>query len=397
MLAITIKRLRAQGRHLAVTLAALTGAACLCAAGAAAQSTSPTGTSGGTGTSGTSGASGTSGTSGTSGATGQTGPATRIKGLPPSTLSSGVEDITIKLSGPADPSGPTPTLKPAIAGKWTTWADNETFTPASSFAPCGSYVLSIPAATRASGDATLATSHSVKFSVACPSTKALQEALARLNYLPYKLESFSGVNLNVPLTTGLAAERAYALPHGWLRPAYRDAPSLAAGTMDPTTTGALEVWEQDHDVAVGTAPDTAIWRRLLLEEAMNARNPHAYTWVTVTENTDPELLKVHENGHVEITTPANTGIPGRATATGEFPIYVRYTSTTMSGTNPDGSHYDDPGVPWVNYFNGGDAVHGFPRASYGFPQSLGCVELPIPTAEKVFYQLMVGDMVDVSD
>ena len=68
----------------------------------------------------------------------------------------------------------------------------------------------------------------------------------------------------------------------------------------------------------------------------------------------------------------------------------------MSGTNPDGSHYSDPGVPWVNYFNGGDAVHGFIRPAYGYPQSLGCVELPITTAEKVYYQLMVGDMVDVS-
>ena len=42
----------------------------------------------------------------------------------------------------------------------------------------------------------------------------------------------------------------------------------------------------------------------------------------------------------------------------------------MSGTNPDGSHYIDPGIPDVSYFNGGDALHGFIRASYGFPQSL---------------------------
>ena len=34
----------------------------------------------------------------------------------------------------------------------------------------------------------------------------------------------------------------------------------------------------------------------------------------------------------------------------------------MSGTNPDGSHYSDPGVPYVAYFNGGDAVHGFSAA-----------------------------------
>ena len=34
-------------------------------------------------------------------------------------------------------------------------------------------------------------------------------------------------------------------------------------------------------------------------------------------------------------------------------------STTMSGTNPDGSHYNDPGIKWVSYFNGGDALHAF--------------------------------------
>ena len=67
----------------------------------------------------------------------------------------------------------------------------------------------------------------------------------------------------------------------------------------------------------------------------------------------------------------------------------------MSGTNPDGSHYDDPGVPWVNYFNGGDAVHGFIRPGYGYPQSLGCVELPISTAQSVFGMLQLGDLVIV--
>jgi len=147
----------------------------------------------------------------------------------------------------------------------------------------------------------------------------------------------------VPLTTGLAAQRAYALPHGWLKRDYRSSPTLKPGQMDPTTTGALEVWEQDHDISIGTAPDAGIWHSLLSEEAHNARNPRPYTWVTVTENTKPELLKVHENNRVVITSPTNTGIPGRDTATGEYPIYVRFTATTMSGTNPDGSHYSDPG------------------------------------------------------
>ncbi len=53
----------------------------------------------------------------------------------------------------------------------------------------------------------------------------------------------------------------------------------------------------------------------------------------------------------------------------------------MSGYNPDGSYYSDPGIPWVSYFNGGDALHGYIRGAYGYPQSLGCVEMPYNEAE----------------
>ena len=50
----------------------------------------------------------------------------------------------------------------------------------------------------------------------------------------------------------------------------------------------------------------------------------------------------------------------------------------------------------MNYFNGGDAVHGFPRGSYGLSQSNGCVELPIETAHTVYDMLHSGDIVVVS-
>jgi hypothetical protein len=68
----------------------------------------------------------------------------------------------------------------------------------------------------------------------------------------------------------------------------------------------------------------------------------------------------------------------------------------MSGYNPDDTYYDDPGVPNVAYFNGGDAVHGFPRYTYGFPQSPGCVELPISAAAIVSNGDPIGTLVTVS-
>jgi len=68
---------------------------------------------------------------------------------------------------------------------------------------------------------------------------------------------------------------------------------------------------------------------------------------------------------------------------------------TMSGTNPDGSHYNDPGVRWISYFHGGDAIHAFPRGSYGTPQSLGCVELPYTAASQVWPYTPVGTLVTI--
>jgi hypothetical protein len=77
-------------------------------------------------------------------------------------------------------------------------------------------------------------------------------------------------------------------------------------------------------------------------------------------------------------------------------VYEHLPSTTMSGTNPDGSHYSDPGIPWVSYFNGGDALHGFTRASYGSPQSLGCVEMPFSVAGQVYPYTPIGTLVHVA-
>jgi lipoprotein-anchoring transpeptidase ErfK/SrfK len=54
-------------------------------------------------------------------------------------------------------------------------------------------------------------------------------------------------------------------------------------------------------------------------------------------------------------------------------------------------------VKWVSYFNGGDALHAFPRASFGTPQSLGCVELPEASAKKVWPYTPIGTLVTIEN
>ena len=53
-------------------------------------------------------------------------------------------------------------------------------------------------------------------------------------------------------------------------------------------------------------------------------------------------------------------------------------------------------MSFVAYFDGGDAVHYFPRGYYGSPQSLGCVELPYGDAERAWPYLTYGSLVTVT-
>jgi lipoprotein-anchoring transpeptidase ErfK/SrfK len=321
---------------------------------------------------------------------------TKLTALPPSTVTDGTARLRVRLSADVDPKSPPPMLAPHVAGSWSIIGNAYYFTPTSTLLPCASYTLTVWAATTASGRLPLGSRHTSSFNVACPTIHGLQQTLTRLGYLPYTLHTRYHLSTpSGPRSRALAARAAYDPPIGRLVANVPAAPKLSYGTLDTATRGALMVFQGVHHMTPTGTPDRASWISLLAADTLDRRNPSPYTFVTVSESI-PQTLEVHRGHHVALSTPANTGVAGAATEQGTFPIYARYSATTMTGTNPDGTHYSDPGVPWVNYFNGGDAVHGFPRPSYGSPQSNGCVELPIGTAANVYRMLAIGDLVIVS-
>jgi lipoprotein-anchoring transpeptidase ErfK/SrfK len=290
-------------------------------------------------------------------------------------------------------------ITPAVAGTWSTVADAELFTPASTLAPCSTYQLTVWSKTAAVGQASLGARRTLDLHVACPSVRASQQSLARLGYLPYHFKASSSspatISVDGAEPRGIAALQAFKPPAGHLSENFHGAPKLAYGQLDTVTKGAVMRFQAVRGIEVTGVADARTWASLLAAETVNSRARTPYTFVTVSES-QPESLEVHVGSHIALRTPTNTGVAGAETAQGVFPIFARYVATTMIGTNPDGTKYNDPGVPWVNYFNGGDAVHGFPRPSYGSPQSNGCVELPIETARTVYGMLAIGDIVEVS-
>jgi hypothetical protein len=136
-----------------------------------------------------------------------------------------------------------------------------------------------------------------------------------------------------------------------------------------------------------------VWNALLSAVAGGQVNKHGYTYA-IADESDPETLTIWHDGQEVLHTLANTGIPQSPTTIGTAPVYLRYYTQIMRGTNPDGTKYADR-VYWVSYFRNGEAVHYYDRGSYGFPQSLGCVELPWSEAETAWPYLTYGSLVTV--
>jgi peptidoglycan hydrolase-like protein with peptidoglycan-binding domain len=323
-------------------------------------------------------------------------PATQLAALPARKLVNGTAPLAVALTAPVSPTSPPPSLTPKIAGTWSIVGDTWVFTPVSTLQPCSHYALTVWARTSSTAHTELGRKQTIGLTVACPSLSALQQGLARLGYLGAKFHPRYTVHIAAGAETRReAAEHAFHPPRGALVPDPSNAPPVKLGELDATTRGAIEIYQADRGLEVTGEPNSATWAKLLYDETNYRRDPVPYTWVSVSESL-PETLEVHRGHRVVFSTPANTGVPGAETEQGIFPIYARYVSTTMAGEDVDGTKYDVPDVPWVNYFNGGDAVHGYPRESYGFPQSNGCVELPIEAAHTVFGMLAIGDIVEVN-
>ncbi|MGZ6612493.1 MAG: L,D-transpeptidase family protein [Solirubrobacteraceae bacterium] len=256
--------------------------------------------------------------------------------------------------------------------------------------------VALPSGVRVLGGQAGASDSTATYTVPGGSIVRVQQLLAGLGYLPL---TFKGAD--VPLTNSAQEAAAVDPPKGTFSWKYPNTPAALksfwkAGAYGTVTKGALMAFENDHGMTADGIAGPAVWKALISAALSGHGSTFGYTFVSVSVASQ-SLNLWHSGKTIISSTAVNTGIPSAPTATGTYPVYEHLTSTTMSGTNPDGSHYSDPGIPWVSYFNGGDALHGFTRASYGSPQSLGCVEMPFSVAGQVWPYTPIGTLVDVHD
>jgi len=305
----------------------------------------------------------------------------------------GASDITVTYNEPLPAAAPLPRLSPAIAGTWHRAGDAAVFSPAIGY-PAGTRVTVTVAG---QGNTRDRSAKSSIFTTGTYSTLRLQQVLAQLGYLPLTWQPAAGATVTAPNAAAQLAA-AYSPPagtFGWqrgypaeLRGFWRE------GSTNMLDKGAITGFEADHGLATDGAAGPAVWTALLHAAAAGKRNTHGYSYAIASQQV-PETLTIWHDGRRVFSSAVNTGISVAPTPVGTFAVYEKLPYQVMQGTNPDGSHYADP-VQWVSYFSGGSAVHYISRGSYGWRQSLGCVELPYTAAAAAYPYLPYGTLVTVT-
>ena len=318
---------------------------------------------------------------------------------PKSTITMTFSQPVAKLFG-----GKLPTIDPVIQGANPvkgSWHEPTqytlTFTPTTGdFWPSENVTLTtpVPIAVVCPTGALGVTGTTIAMSGAPMPMLRLQQLLAQLNYLPVSFNSTSSVaNTESAQLAAMQTPPQGTFAWRWTMPTQLTS-LWSPGNSNVITNGAVMAFEDFNGLGYNNPlSNPLLWPTLINDVIAHKVDPHPYAWIQV-QKALPETLNLWVNGSVVLTSPTNTGIAGLATTNGTFPIYLRFKQDYMSGTNPNGTHYHDL-VHWINYFLGSEAVHGFVRASYGFPQSLGCVELPVSTAAVVYPQVHIGTLVTV--
>jgi hypothetical protein len=297
--------------------------------------------------------------------------------------------------------GARPKLAPSTPGRWhQTDSHTLVFVPSgfgARFASDLRVQLQRAVAVTGSSGRVLHTTRRIEWTVPPGSILRLQQLLAQAGYLPLDWKPSAPVGRTPPAEVAAAVDP----PKGsfsWRHPnTPRELRALwSAGRPNEITRGAVMMFEDSHGLDVDALAGANVWHALLADAIAGKRREGGYSYVYVHSSV-PQSLTLWHNGHTVLSSPGNTGVPAAPTQLGTFTVFEHIPVGTMSGTNPDGSHYSDPGIRYISYFNGGDAIHAFNRASFGTPQSLGCVELPLASAAKVWPYTPIGTLVTVEN
>ncbi len=150
-------------------------------------------------------------------------------------------------------------------------------------------------------------------------------------------------------------------------------------------------------ITKGVSADTDVVQPMDVEvAAYKTVNMNSYDkWIEV--DLSQQSLIAYEKSKPVMNVLIASGVNKYPTVTGEFSIYLKVRSQTMTGgSKADGSYYNLPNVEWVNYFYQDYAIHGaYWRKVFGVPGSHGCVNMTNADAQFIYNWAPLGTKVIV--
>jgi lipoprotein-anchoring transpeptidase ErfK/SrfK len=156
-------------------------------------------------------------------------------------------------------------------------------------------------------------------------------------------------------------------------------------------TSLTEIIEENPSVALFEGKEIAVPALALNdEEVVVLGTSDAERWVEV--DLSEQKLRAWEGSALFLETLVSTGLPWWPTPTGEYRIWGKFRATKMEGGSGR-YYYYLPNVPYVMYFENdkipgwrGYGLHGtYWHNAFGTQRSHGCVNLPTPIAQQLFY------------
>ncbi len=127
------------------------------------------------------------------------------------------------------------------------------------------------------------------------------------------------------------------------------------------------------------------------QNALNAPTPTITQGRQIIVSLGNSMIYAFEDGRLVKSAVVSTGLPATPTVQGDFRIWHRTPSQTMSGPG-----YYLPNVQWVQYFYQGYGIHGtYWHNNFGQPMSHGCVNLTNEDAEWFYNFGEIGTAVRV--
>ena len=162
-------------------------------------------------------------------------------------------------------------------------------------------------------------------------------------------------------------------------------------TLTPTQTETHTVTQTPTDTATPTATQTRTFTPTSTSTPTETFTPTSTHTSTPTSTPTPEkwidvnlttqMLVAYEGDVPLMSTKISSGSAEFPTIKGTYYIFLKLIEQDMSG---DG--YSTSDVPFVMYFHDSYSLHGaYWHNDFGRPRSHGCVNLPLPEAEWLYY------------